>query len=307
MTENYQVKTLHNFITENKNVDSDYWYFGGNLNVINIFKNFTLVDVEALEVEILKWNEEYIEILIDCFIYGYIDESTFIKQSYFLTYLLASLKNEDIKLQILENASDIILKGESKPLNLLDSIKSWVKIHNYNEIEYYRLQYSKINDAIKISIEESVIKKKINELRQEIFSLTKSMQAFNEIDGIQDNAIKILNNFNEVDFKRLKIDLLLWKSTEQLILAKVFSRGNVNGNLINDNYFYGYLFVILPALDSTILLSDMFYFFENQKIDCELLQKIRNKLNELIAKRLIERNVYEYWCGEIYEKQKTCG
>ena len=50
----------------------------------------------------------------------------------------------------------------------------------------------------------------------------------------------------------------------------------------------------------------MFYFFENQEIDCGLLQQMKNKLNELIAKRYIERNTYEYWTKEINEKQKTC-
>ena len=132
------------------------------------------------------------------------------------------------------------------------------------------------------------------------------MQAFDEIEGIQDNAISILKTFNNSDFQYLKLELPLWSNDELEILAKVFSRGDVNGNLLDDNYFFGYLFVLLPISNSIMLLDDMFYFFENQEIDCGLLQQMKNKLNELIAKRYIERNTYEYWTKEINEKQKTC-
>lgn len=304
MIENHLVKSLYNFITQHKDVDSDYWYFGGNIVLIGIFKNFNAEDIKYFELQILKWNSEIVEILIDCFIYGNFDEVTSNKQCQFLTFLLANLKNEDIKLELLENASDFILNGEPKPIELLDSIINWIKKHKYDEI--YSSQSIKIYEAKRISIEKSKIKQKINELRKEIFSLTKTMQAFNEIDGIQDSAIYLLKNFNYDDFEQLKIDLLLWSNNELEILAKFFSRGDKNGNIINDNYFYGYIFVLLPVSISSTLLEDMFYFFENQKIDFELLQKIKSKLNELIAKRFIETDTYEYWSKEILEKQKTC-
>lgn len=306
MTENFQIKSLHKFLTQNKDVDSDYWYFSGNIDVIKILKNFTNKDLIDLEKELLNWDIEYVEILIDCFIYGYFDEITFNKQSYILTYLLANLKNEDERLDIPENASDVILKGNSKPIELLDSIINWIESNKYNETPYYHSQCLKIYETREKSIENNKVKFKINELKNEIFSLTKSMQAFDEIDGIQDNAINILKTFNKVDFLHLKLDLILWRNNELEILAKVFSRGDVNGNLINDNFFFGYLFVLLPISISTSLLDDMFYFFENQVIDCVLLQQIKNKLNELIAKRYIERNTYEYWTKEIIKKQKNC-
>ncbi|MBD3905221.1 hypothetical protein NAL32_11805 [Chryseobacterium sp. Ch-15] len=306
MTENFQIKSLHKFITENRDVDSDYWYFSGNIDIIKIFKNFTHNDLKDLEKEYVKWDIEYVEILIDCFIYGYFDEITFSKQSYFLTFLLANLKNEDERLNILENASDVILKGNSKPTELLNSIIDWIEINKYNEIPYYHSQCLKIYETREKSIETSRMKLKINELKNEIFSLTKLMRAFDEIDGIQDTATNILKTFNNVDFQYLKLDLLLWSNDELEILAKVFSRGDVNGNLIDDNYFFGYLFVLLPISISTILLEDMFYFFENQKIDCGLLQQMKNKLNELIAKKYIESDIYEYWTKKIIEKQKTC-
>jgi hypothetical protein len=306
MTENFQIKSLHKFITQNKDVDSDYWYFSGKIDVIKIFKNFTNNDLIDFQKEILKWDIEYVEILIECFIYGYFDEITFDKQSNILTYLLANLENEEERLNILENASDVILKGNSKPIELLNSIINWIENNKYNEIPYYHSQCLKIYETREKSIENSRIKLKINELRNEIFSLTKSMQAFDEVDGIQDNAINILKIFNNVDFQYLKLDLPLWSNNELEILAKVFSRGDANGNLIDDNYFYGYLFVLLPNSISDILLHDMFYFFDEQEIDCGLLQQMKNKLNELIAKRYIERNTYEYWAKEINEKQKTC-
>jgi hypothetical protein len=306
MTENYQIKSLHKFITQNKDVDSDYWYFSGNTDIIKIFKNFTDNDLIDLENELLNWDIEYVEILIDCFIYGYFDEITFNKQSYILTYLLANLKNEDERLDILENACDVILKGNSKPIELLDSIINWIEKNKYNEIPYYNSQCLKIYETREKSIENNRIVIKVNELKYEILSLTKSMQAFDEIEGIQDNAISILKTFNNSDFQYLKLELPLWSNDELEILAKVFSRGDVNGNLLDDNYFFGYLFVLLPNSISIILLYDMFYFFDNQEINCELLQQMKNKLNELIAKRYIEMNTYEYWTKEINEKQKTC-
>ena len=155
MTENFQIKSLHKFLTENKDVDSDYWYFSGNIDVIKIFKNFTNNDLIDLEKELLNWDIEYVEILIDCFIYGYFDEITFNKQSYILTYLLANLKNEDERLDILENASDVILKGNSKPIELLDSIINWIEKNKYNEIPYYHSQCLKIYETREKSIENN--------------------------------------------------------------------------------------------------------------------------------------------------------
>ena len=306
MTENFQIKSLHKLITQNKDVDSDYWYCIGNIDVIKILKKFTNNDLIDFEKEILKWDIEYVEILTECLTYGHFDEITFNKQSYILTYLLANLKNEDERLDILDNASDVILKGNSKPIELLNSIINWIEKNKYNEIPYYHSKCLKIYETREKSIENNIIEIKVNELKKEILSLTKSMQAFDEIEGIQENTISVLKTFNNSDFQYLKLELPLWSNDELEILAKVFSRGNKNGLLLDDNYFYGYLFVLLPISISIILLEDMFYFFENQKIDCGLLKQMKNKLNELIAKRYIDRNTYEYWTREINEKQKTC-
>lgn len=147
---------------------------------------------------------------------------------------------------------------------------------------------------------------KLNELKQEISSLTTSVQAFDEIDWLRDSVINILKNFNDEDFEQLKRELPLWNDNELEILAKIFSRGDSNGNLLDDNYFYGYLFVLLPASTARVLLDDFFYFFENQNIACELLLQIKNKLQDLIAIDYIEKDTYEYWINEIKERQKTC-
>ena len=306
MSENYKIKRLYDFISNAEYSDSDYWYFSGKTDIINILKNFDNNDIVELESKILEWEIEKIEILIECFTYGFIDENTLNMQSYILTFLLANLQDESEKLDILENSSHIILKGEPKPIELLNSIINWIEINKYNETKYYSSHCLRIYEAKKTSIQRRIVKQKISELKQEISSLTKSMQAFDEIDGVQDKSINLLKKFESEDFEQLKTDLLLWENNELEILAKVFSRGDINGNLIDDDYFFGYLFVLLPALTSSILLDDLFNFFENSKIDCGLLKQIKNKLNELIAKRYIERNTYEYWSKQIIEKEKTC-
>ncbi len=306
MSENYKIKRLYDFIANTEYGDSDYWYFSGKMYVINIFKNFDNNDIIELESKILDWEIEKIEILTECFTYGFVDEKTFNQQSYILTFLLAKLQDESERLDILENSSEIILKGEPKPIDLLNSIIDWIECNKYNESLYYNLHCSRIYETKKISIQKSMIKQKLNDLKMEISSLTRSVQAFDEIEGIQDKAFNILKKLNNDDFEQLKADLILWDKEELEILAKVFSRGDINGNLIDDNYFYGYLFVLLPASNSSILLDDMFYFFENSKIECGLLKRIKNKLNELIAKRFIQRNTYEYWSQQIIEKEKNC-
>ncbi|SHJ89103.1 hypothetical protein [Epilithonimonas mollis] len=306
MSENYKIKRLYNLILNKEFEDSDYWYCTGKTYVINILKDFDDNDMIELESQILSWQLDKIQILSECLIYGFTNESTFNNQSKILTFLLANLEDESEKLDILENASDVILKGAYKSIELLDLIIEWFENKGYDKTPYYNLHCLRIYEAKKIAIRNNLIKQKINELRKEILSLTKSMQAFDEIDGIQDASIKILMDFDDEDFEQLKIELLLWNDNELEILAKVFSRGDINGNLIDDNYFYGFLFVILPTQKSVLLLDDMFYFFENQKIDFCLLQQIKNKLNELIAKRYIERSTYEFWSKEISVKEKDC-
>lgn len=307
MIVNILIKSLNDIITKNKYHDSDYWYFGGNIEVINLFKNFDASDLQDFEKQIIDWKIEDVEILIDCLIFGYLNESTLNKQSYFLTFLLANPQvHLDIRVELLELAADFILKGTPKPIELMNSIISWIKINKYDEIPNYHSQCLKIYEAQKLSIKQNIVNQKIDELRKEILLLTKLIQAFDEVDGLSDKALSILGIFNIEDFKQLKLDLLLWDNAELETLAKILSKGDSNGNLLDDNYFYGYLFVLLPATRASALLDDMFYFFENQNLSCYLLLQIKNKLNELIAKRYIERNAYDYWIKEIAEKQKTC-
>lgn len=307
MIGNILIKSLNDIISKNKYHDSDYWYFGGNVDVINIFKNFNASDLKDFEKQIIDWEIEDIEILIDCLIYGYFNEDTLNKQSYFLTFLLSNPQvHLDIRIELLEDVADFILKGTPKPIELISSIISWIKINKYDEIPYYNSQCSKIYEAQKISIKQNIVNQKINALRKEISLLTKLIQAFDEVNGLSDKAISILSTFNIEDFEQLKLDLLLWDNAELEILAKVFSKGDSNGNLLNDNYFYGYLFVLLPATSASTLLDDMFYFFEDQNFSCDLLLQIKNKLNELIAKKYIERKTYDYWTKQISEKEKTC-
>ena len=137
---NSKLKTLYDIILKNEMADSDYWYFGGGANeFIDYLSRFDSNDIQELIADIPNWTEGQKWILRDCLAYGgmqydnHRSSKTFEYQSFLLTFLFSVTNDEDIKIDIFENA-EIINDGNPKPYHLLLLIKSWAdnQIKNTN-------------------------------------------------------------------------------------------------------------------------------------------------------------------------------
>lgn len=294
------IQRLYSLITDTTYNDSDYWYFIGKTDVQNIFKELEPHDLETLAAQVPAWDTDHLDILTSCLTYGAPNPVALCRQSYFLTLLLAQLENESSWLDILENASAVVQEGAPHPVAILEKIIHRITAGGYQYT--YHVQYRHIQQAHQHSVQHDRITQKINRLRQEITALTRFLQAFDEVDDLHEKAINILQDFSSEDMEQLKTALLTWTDKELEVLAKVFSQGDANGRLPDDNYYYGYLFVLLPPATAAVILNDMFYFFEQPNISKGLLLQMKNKLNELVAKRYIENNTYDYWTKAIADK-----
>ncbi|SHJ17463.1 hypothetical protein [Flavobacterium haoranii] len=154
-SENAKVKSIYDIILRNEYTDSDYWYMGGGADeFIKYLQNFNVEDIKDLENDIQNWTSDQLWILRECLVYGYrYDDNhkksnTFKNQSYLLTFLFSATEDEDIKIDIFENA-ELINDGDSKPLELLLNIKKWAenKIHNSENLD--KIHFEQIEEAIK--------------------------------------------------------------------------------------------------------------------------------------------------------------
>ena len=148
-SENAKVKSIYDIILRNEYTDSDYWYMGGGADeFIKYLQNFNVEDIKDLENDIQNWTNDQLWILRECLVYGYrYDDNhkksnTFKNQSYLLTFLFSATEDEDIKIDIFENA-ELINDGDSKPLELLLNIKKWAenKIHNSENLDKQPIKF----------------------------------------------------------------------------------------------------------------------------------------------------------------------
>jgi hypothetical protein len=128
---NSKLKNLYDIILKNEMTDSDYWYFGGGANeFIDYLSRFDSNDIQELIADIPNWTEGQKCILRDCLAYGgmqydnHRNSKTFEYQSFLLTFLFSVTNDEDIKIDIFENA-EILNDGKPKPYDLLLLIKTW--------------------------------------------------------------------------------------------------------------------------------------------------------------------------------------
>ncbi|WP_265131049.1 hypothetical protein [Chryseobacterium oranimense] len=135
---NSKLRFLYDIILKNEMTDSDYWYFGGGANeFINYLSRFDSNDIKELISDIPNWTEHQIGILTECLTYGgmqynnHRNSKVFEYQSFLLTFLFSVTNDEDIKIEIFENA-DIINDGKPKPYHLLLLIKKWADDQRQN-------------------------------------------------------------------------------------------------------------------------------------------------------------------------------
>ena len=86
------------------------------------------------------------------------------------------------------------------------------------------------------------------------------------------------------------------------IFASILSCGDENGVIIDDNFFYGYIFTLVDDSTAAFLLNDMFYFFDNKNIDSkELLESMLTRISDLKKNGYLKDSEYYYWQKRIDE------
>jgi len=144
------------------------------------------------------------------------------------------------------------------------------------------------------------VRENILKLKIEISDLAKNWsQAILEIEGLLSNSQNILKSFAVEDWTVLKADLSNWSNEMLQILGHTLSHGDESGNLIPDNYYYGQIFTLLNNSDACSLLNDMDFFFENQIISQNLLDRMKNKLDDLNKNEFLSELEYDYWVNKI--------
>jgi len=143
------------------------------------------------------------------------------------------------------------------------------------------------------------MRENVKKLQNEIKELaTKFFQAVYEIDGLLSNANEILIHFEKLDWDELKSELPNWNNDELQILASTISNGDDNGNILDDDFFYGYVFTLVDDSTSRFLLQNMFNFLDNV-ISENLLKSMILKLSSMNKNGYLEQEEYEYWINRI--------
>ena len=291
MIQNQKIKQLYDCITKTEFYDSDFWYISGKTQVIQIFQKFNQQDIEDFENEILLWDIDEISIIKECFTYEFLDETTFNYQSYILAFLLAHLPHNSDKLDILEDCSDVILRGKLNNVQLLNTIIEWIEKNQIHVDLYYKQHCLRIYESRENAIKRESSQIKIKDLRAYISTLLNS-----EINDLElQNFIKLWSNLNAYDYNHLRIDYLTWNVEEILMLSDQLFKA-LKFDLIDSDYhlFFLEIFNQLPAEIAVKLLPNLKFLINNNSHKKELIDQIKNKLNELIAKGLIDSNWIEY-------------
>lgn len=143
------------------------------------------------------------------------------------------------------------------------------------------------------------MRENVKKLQSEIEKLaSRFFQAVYEIDGFTSNANKILIHFEKLDWDELKSELPNWDNGELQILASTISNGDDNGNIIDDDFFYGYIFTLVDDSTSRLLLENMSNFLD-YIISENLLKSMILKLSNMNKNGYLEKDEYEYWINRI--------
>lgn len=139
------------------------------------------------------------------------------------------------------------------------------------------------------------------QIKTEIKSLSKQIQAINEVEGLLWRSNEILNSFNIVDWKSLNADLINWTNDELQILAETIINGNEGKDIVDDNYTFGYIFSLANnSLAHYLLTNDIWNFLNENKVESiELLKMMKTKIFELFDNEYITENELTFWSKSI--------
>lgn len=119
-------------------------------------------------------------------------------------------------------------------------------------------------------------------LQAEIKNLAgRFYQAIHEVDGLLSDAQDILNKFSAQNWSELKNLITTWTNRELKVLAWALSSGDRNGELVEDNYFYGYIFTLVDDETAASLLDDAFNFIESEITSSQLLMSMISRVESL--------------------------
>ncbi len=141
----------------------------------------------------------------------------------------------------------------------------------------------------------------LHQIKTEIKSLSKHIQAINEIDGLLWKSNEILNSFTILDWKYLNEDLINWSNDELQILAETIINGNDGEDIVDNNYTFGYIFTLADnSLASCLLTNDVWNFLNEYKVESiELLKMMKTKILELYKCEYITENELAFWSENI--------
>ena len=141
----------------------------------------------------------------------------------------------------------------------------------------------------------------LHQIKTEIKSLSKHIQALNEIEGLLWKSNEILNSFTILDWKYLNEDLINWSNDELQILAETIINGNEGEDIVDNNYTFGYIFTLADnSLARCLLTNDVWNFLNENKVESiELLKMMKTKLLELYKSEYITENELAFWSENI--------
>jgi hypothetical protein len=158
--ENHKIKSIYNLILKNEFEDSDYWSMGGGSNEIqNILNTFLDEDWNDFKIEIIKWNIDYVDIVIQSIAFGFdgmftpsLSEKSISNAGNFLLDIFISLNDINHRLDI-SYFSFFINKSNSNQIEKLKFMENWMIENGFTEENWLK---SKVNPIE--NIEEAINK-----------------------------------------------------------------------------------------------------------------------------------------------------
>ncbi|WP_293313693.1 hypothetical protein [Pedobacter sp. UBA5917] len=152
----------------------------------------------------------------------------------------------------------------------------------------------------------------ISILFKTVSELTAFSQASREVDFYYFfEAHKILKTFTTKDWGDLKLDLSNWNDKQLDVLVQALDKGDGDYNVVEDNFFIGYIFNLSGDTLASQILDQMLYsFFDENEIDSmDLLDSIENRIKQLYTSNFLkDKKVFAFWMNKIEEtKEKRAG
>jgi hypothetical protein len=151
--ENHKVKSIYNFILKNESEDSDFWSMGGGSNGIqNTLNTFLDDDWNDFKIEIIKWNSDYVNIVIESIAFGFdgmftpsLNEKSISNAGNFLLDIFVLLNDINHRLDI-SYFSFFINKSNSNQIEKLKFMENWMIENGFTEENWLKAKMNQIEN-----------------------------------------------------------------------------------------------------------------------------------------------------------------